>query len=497
MLTLDTILLILLFSVVISPHSINTNRNKAILTGNWIEYEFSLTESGHYPLDSDNASLFYWYLPTLSPRGRSAPLLLWLGDGRVSVMKDVFGEEGPFSIAIQQHTLEQLEEIFKFPNTQDKIELDRIQFGSPSCLEMMDVSQIENRLETSDTATNVRDSRSPHGKRGGGAHSHHSGPGHRAAGPEGSTHNHNHSAHNHNHGHDPQHHSRYHHHHGYIPGPPGLRGPPGPPGPPGPSSNLPGPPGSPGMPGSPGSDGSDGNPGPPGVGSPGPLGPPGPAGSDGAQGDPGTQGSPGPDGPPGPPGPPGSEVPVFSITTTPLTPPPPTVATDSTRERRNSLFNLHDILTNIPISLNAHSLLTSYSILYIDSVAGYATGRHSDNILTAVTSLINPTDNRNITLVASLHMLETLRARNPTELNSFLSLPQTSLKLLHTERGDRKRDEDMECLMSACTLRQLTECPRMMALYYWLNGEEGTVRERLGITGISTRNKNGWIPYDK
>ena len=488
MLSLNVNLLIVLFSAAISPHSIIINRNKVLLTGNSIEYEFSLTESGLYPLDSGNAALFYWYLPTLSPRASSAPLLLWLGDGRVSVMKDVFGEEGPFSITIQQHTLEQIKEILKLSDPRDTLELDLLQLSSPSCLEMTHISYLERiyRMETSDTDSNVRESRSPHGKTGGGT-SPHSGPGHRTAGQEGN------STHNHNHGHHLRHHPRY-HHHGYIPGPPGLRGPPGPPGPPGPSSGEPGPSGSPGDPGPPGRDGSDGDPGPPGIGSTGPPGAEGATGASGPRGLPGATGVPGPSGPPGPPG---TEGPVTSIATTPRTPPPPTAARSiNTRVRRSSSFSLHEVLTNIPISLNAHSLLSSYNILYIDSRAGYATGKPSDDILTAVTSLINSTNNRNITLVASLHMLETLRARNSTLLNNFLSLSQTSLKLLQTERGNRKRDGDTECLMGACTLRQLSECPRMMALYYWLNEREGTVRERLGIRDMGTSDRNGWIPYD-
>ena len=478
-----------MFILAISPHSIDINRSKVTLPANSIEYEFSLTESGLYPLASDNASLFYWYLPTLSPRARSAPLLLWLGDGRVSVMKDVFGEEGPFSITIQQHTLEQIREVLEFSDPRDTLELDRLRLGYPTCLEMMDLSSIERiyGLDTSDTYPNVRESRSPHSKTGRGT-SPHSGSGDRAAELEGN------STHDHNHIHHLRHHSRY-YHHGYIPGPPGLRGPPGPPGPPGPSSGDPGPPGSPGDPGTPGTDGTDGNPGPPGIGSPGLP------GAEGATGEPGSRGLPGATGLPGPPGPPGTEGPVFSITTTPLTPPPPTTQPPaansiSARERRNSLFSLHEVLTNIPISLNVHSLLSSYNILYIDSMVGYATGRPSDSILTAVTSLINTlqlySTNRDITLVTSLQMLETLRARNPTELNDLLSLSMNSLKLLQTGRGDR----ETECLMSACTLRQLSDCPRMMALYYWLNEEEGTVREKLGINNKGINNRNGWIPYD-
>ena len=47
--------------------------------------------------------------------------------------------------------------------------------------------------------------------------------------------------------------------------------------------------------------------------------------------------------------------------------------------------------------------------------------------------------------------------------------------------------------MGACSLRQLSSCPRMMSLYYWLNEREGKVRYKLGIRNVPY--KNGWIPY--
>ena len=138
-----------------------------------------------------------------------------------------------------------------------------------------------------------------------------------------------------------------------------------------------------------------------------------------------------------------------------------------------------------------------------NSTVGYATGKPTDNILTAVTSLINSiqlqhySTHKNITLVASLHMMETLRANNPTQLYHFLSHSLShslsSLRVLQTERG-MGRDEDTECLMRVCTLRQLSKCPRMMSLYYWLNEAEGKVRDRLGIRNVVI--KNGWIPYN-
>ena len=89
-------------------------------------------------------------------------------------------------------------------------------------------------------------------------------------------------------------------------------------------------------------------------------------------------------------------------------------------------------------------------------------------------------------------MLETLRANNATQLYHFLSHSVSAFRELQTERGTG-RDEDTECLMGACSLRQLSSCPRMMSLYYWLNEREGKVRYKLGIRNVPY--KNGWIPY--
>ena len=48
--------------------------------------------------------------------------------------------------------------------------------------------------------------------------------------------------------------------------------------------------------------------------------------------------------------------------------------------------------------------------------------------------------------------------------------------------------------MGVCSLIQLSSCPRMMSLYYWLNESEGKVRYRLGIRNVPY--KNGWVPYN-
>ena len=437
------ILLILLFILAISPHSIDINRNKVTLPANSIEYEFSLTESGLYPLASDNASLFYWYLPTPSPRARSAPLLLWLGDGRVSVMKDVFGEEGPFSITIQQHTLEQINKALILLENQNGSTSEFL-FPNPKCLVNNKANTRKLRELDDDEEEELT------GQELLVQYSHCDG------------------------------HHRYHPH---------CRT----------TTTTTTPRRDTTMPSTTKAitttkkqptttitttttqttetttqttetttQTTETTTGP----------------------------SPNTGTTPRPPPPPSVTTPRPPPMLTVSTPRPPIRVDVHKRKIREANTMLQQLLTNIPISLNVHSLLSSYNILYIDSMVGYATGRPSDSILTAVTSLINTlqlySTNRSITLVASLHMLETLRARNPTELNDFLSLSTKSLKLLQTGRGDR----ETECLMSACTLRQLSECPRMMALYYWLNEEEGTVREKLGISDKGINNRNGWIPYD-
>ena len=438
------ILLIVLFSAAISPHSININRNKVLLTGNSIEYEFSLTESGLYPLDSGNAALFYWYLPTLSPRASSAPLLLWLGDGRVSVMKDVFGEEGPFSITIQQHTLVQIHKVLAQLDIQEESTSEflfpNLKCGINNIVNMRKLRQLDEEDEEELPGEELL------------------------------------AKYSHCHGHH-----RYHPHCSTTTSPSTTKL----------ITTTENQPTTTATTATTTTSATTTtkattttsattttNP---------------PIITTTTQ----TSRPPITDTTPRTPPPPSSTTPRPPPTSAVTIPrPPQRVDMPKRKIRETSNSMLQQLLTNIPISLSAHSLLSSYNILYIDSRAGYATGKPSDDILTAVTSLINSTNNRNITLVASLHMLETLRGRNSTQLNNFLSLPQTSLKLLQTERGDRKRDGDTECLMGACTLRQLSECPRMMALYYWLNEREGTVRERLGIRDMGTSDKNGWIPYD-
>ncbi|KAI6655766.1 hypothetical protein LOD99_1908 [Oopsacas minuta] len=467
----------LIICIITVAHSVNIRRD--------VEYVLSRTESGFYPLSSDNSSLFYWYIPTLSPRDEDAPLLLWLGDGQVSIMKDVFGKDGPFSIIIQQDTADQINKALDLIESSETFQFNDISFGFPNCLKNTESSVVNRKYNSGhniETDVRVREDRShsssPQNSR---KHHHHL---HRPESNNNSTNKHKHRTHV--------------HHHGYFPGPPGLRGPPGPPGPPGDSSGIPGPQGPAGIPAIQGPPGPAGNNGVDGI--PGDIGPPG----IGVPGSPGVSGAPGLPGPPGAtglPGPPGTlettQEPVFSATT-PLPPPSPEPAASdiNDRNRRDSFIYLHDILTNIPISLNSNSLLTSYNILYIDSTVGYATGKPTHNILTAVTSLINSLQpqyysaHNNIALVASVHMLEILRVRNTTELYYFLSHSLSSLRVLQTER-----DEDTECLMSVCTLRQLSKCPRMMSLYYWMNESEGNVRDRLGIRNVVV-DKNQWIPYD-
>ncbi|KAI6655764.1 hypothetical protein LOD99_1906 [Oopsacas minuta] len=422
----------LIICIITVAHSVNIRRD--------VEYVLSRTESGLYPLSSDNSSLFYWYIPTLSPRDEDAPLLLWLGDGQVSIMKDVFGKDGPFSIIIQQNTADQIEEFISQ-------NLKELAFPFSNC----EIKKINTReVKSSQDEEEEEGNEYSFLKRCRGHHKNHY---HcrtttrqvtikvtstkQTTTPTTTT----------------------------------------------PTTTTP----TTTTPTTTTPTTTTPTTTTPTTTTPTTTTP--------------TTTTPTTTTPTTTTPTTSAPTPVPVISTTPRPPPPHTTSTPlppfptvSRISRDNTIKMLQQLFINIPISLNSNSLLTSYNILYIDSTVGYATGKPTHNILTAVTSLINSlqpqhySTHNNIALVASVHMLEILRVGNTTELYYFLSHSLSSLRVLQTER-----DENTECLMSVCTLRQLSKCPRMMSLYYWMNEAEGNVRDRLGIrNGV---NENVWIPY--